>query len=302
MQIVYLAWLILAYSANAAAPGLHTQTAELKRTAASPLPVRAIWPDGDGPFPVIVFSHGIYGNRDGYKPLVEYWARAGYLVLLPSHQDRGEPKFADVLERPIEVSLVLDRVPVLVEKAGLKDKVDLENVGVGGHSLGAHTATMVGGLVMTNEATGKPVSTADSRVDSILVISPAGTSPAMRPSAWDEMVSPTLLVVGSKDEAKRMGKGPEWRMQAWSHLREGWLLWIDKADHSYGGIGSGDIKKRAHVEIVQEATLKFWDATLKQDAAARAWLDSDTLKEKSSGKARIDQRKVQVRSQTHEEE
>jgi predicted dienelactone hydrolase len=80
--------LFLAQLAIAGSPALHSQTAEMKRTGASPLPVRAIWPDGEGPFPVIVFSHGLHLNRDGYKPRVEHWARNGFLVLLPTHDDR----------------------------------------------------------------------------------------------------------------------------------------------------------------------------------------------------------------------
>lgn len=285
-------WLLLVHLACAATPKLHTETAELRRNAASPLPVKAIWPDGDGPFPVIVFSHGVYGSRDGYKPLVEHWARAGYLVLLPSHNDRGEPSVSKLVERPLEITHVLDRVPALIEKAGLKGKVDLERIGVGGHSFGGHTAMMSAGLVMTNPKNGNKVVAADKRVDALLVISPAGIDESIRPDAWKNLVHPAMYVIGSEDVSKRTGKGAHWRMQAWSGLRSGWLLWMEGADHDYGGIaGKGD-GNRQHVKILKEATLKYWDASLKKNADAEGWLDSDALKEKTAGNAEIKRRKA----------
>ena len=286
-------WLILAQLACAGAPTLHSQTAELKRTEASPLPVRAIWPEGDGPFPVIVFSHGVYGNRDGYKPLVEHWARNGYLVVMPSHGDKGKvTDVAALIKRPQELKLVLDRVPTLVEKAGLGGKVDLEHIGVAGHSYGAHSAMMVGGMVMTNPKTGKAIRTADDRVDSLLVISPGGTEASVRPDAWDNLVSPSLMVIGSEDVSNRNGKDAAWRRQAWSHVKDGWLLWIKGADHDYGGIADKGDGDRTQVKILQDTTLQFWDATLKGHSEAEAWLDDNKIGEHYGGKASVERRRA----------
>src|SRR5579885_3303466 len=40
---------------------------------------------GDGPFPVILFSHGLGGTRDGYAYLGRYWASYGYVVVHVQH-------------------------------------------------------------------------------------------------------------------------------------------------------------------------------------------------------------------------
>src|SRR5262245_49018692 len=38
------------------------------------LELRISFPSGQGPFPVIVWSHGAGGSKDNYSPLVEHWA------------------------------------------------------------------------------------------------------------------------------------------------------------------------------------------------------------------------------------
>lgn len=49
--------------------------------------VRISSPEEKGEYPVIIWSHGMYGSKDNYQPLVEYWTRHGYVVIQPSHSD-----------------------------------------------------------------------------------------------------------------------------------------------------------------------------------------------------------------------
>jgi predicted dienelactone hydrolase len=51
------------------------------------LPVAIDYPIYGGPYPVIVFSHGYGGSKNGYEPLVSYWTSFGYVVIRPSHAD-----------------------------------------------------------------------------------------------------------------------------------------------------------------------------------------------------------------------
>src|SRR5689334_6769086 len=51
------------------------------------LPVRVSFPKADGQFPLIVWSHGMYGSKDGYQPLVSHWVSHGYVVIQPTHSD-----------------------------------------------------------------------------------------------------------------------------------------------------------------------------------------------------------------------
>ena len=51
------------------------------------LEIRLTYPVGSGPFPIVIFSHGMFGSRDSYTYLVQYWARHGYFCIQPSHDD-----------------------------------------------------------------------------------------------------------------------------------------------------------------------------------------------------------------------
>ncbi len=134
----------------------------------------------DGPFPLIVFSHGMGGSRDGFAALSAYLASHGYIVVHPTHADsitldrhdaddeidphtgRPRPRLRDLstirrprltdvdpYDRVADVSFVydsLDQIEQGVEDLRLPDgrgKIDRQRLGIAGHSAGAMTAQMV---------------------------------------------------------------------------------------------------------------------------------------------------------------
>ena len=51
------------------------------------IPVKLYFPKtGDGPFPVIIFSHGLGGSRDNYEYLGRHWASHGYVSVHLQHK------------------------------------------------------------------------------------------------------------------------------------------------------------------------------------------------------------------------
>src|ERR1051325_8900796 len=56
------------------------------------VPLKIYFPDAPGLFPVVVFSHGLYGSRETYWALGNYWASHGYVSIHPSHDDSREDK------------------------------------------------------------------------------------------------------------------------------------------------------------------------------------------------------------------
>src|SRR3990167_3541328 len=53
--------------------------------SAGEAPVRVFVPGGKGAFPVILFSHGLGGSREGNRFLGEHWARRGYVAVFLQH-------------------------------------------------------------------------------------------------------------------------------------------------------------------------------------------------------------------------
>lgn len=276
------------------------------------IPLRVTCPKEGGPFPVVVFSHGAGGSGDSYLELSRFWAGHGYVVLQPTHDDslklrrqRGEnitmldamagarADLAGWEQRPADVSFVLDslqeiarRVP---EAAG---KMDASRVGAGGHSFGAHTSQLLGGVLTYLPGEKEPRILADKRVRAVLLMSPQGRSrPGLTERSWEKLMLPMMTLTGSLDTG-RGGQDAEWRTEPFRYSSPGdkYLVFIDGADHGFGGIARSAarlVTRRGddprHREYVKTAGLAFWDAYLKGKADALAYLKSDGLQRFSEG-------------------
>lgn len=110
------------------------------------LPTSLWYPEtGQGPFPVVVFGHGLRFDPGAYSALLSGWASAGFVVAAPTFPltSRTSPGVAgDLADQPADVSFVLTRVLALDTTAGdaLRGRIDERHVAVAGHSLGAMTA------------------------------------------------------------------------------------------------------------------------------------------------------------------
>lgn len=63
------------------------------------LVLSAIYPEGEGKFPVIFFSHGANAPASGANQLAEYWASHGYVVLIPTHADARKSQTDQLFEQ-----------------------------------------------------------------------------------------------------------------------------------------------------------------------------------------------------------
>jgi len=294
---VSLAWAV-APQAPAGRTSVHHAELEVS-TDERPVPVRLSWPSGDGPFPVIVFSHGLGGSGSGYRPLVDHWVAHGFVVAQPTHADsvslldagqrakhrsledfaRDPAVLASWSQRPVEVARVLDALPRLAEEAGLGGRLDMDHVGVGGHSFGAHTTMMVGGLAVGMG--GRRVTAADPRVDALVILSPQGPGRGLDAASYAPVTGPSLVVTGPDDRSPIHGKDGTWRRQAYDAFGPGdhTLLWLEGTPHNLGGI-SGVARPGAAaadpevLELVKSSTLAFWQLWLGGDDGARARVEA----------------------------
>jgi predicted dienelactone hydrolase len=268
------------------------------------LQLRINYPDAKGPFPVIVFSHGARASKDDYLPLTERWAGQGYVTIQPDHSDSralgvkiGDTSvLRDWQNRPADVSFILDSLDELERKEpALKGKMNHARIGVGGHSFGANTAQLIGGakaIVLGGEK-----SFADKRVTAVAILSGQGPGEMLTEESWMTFTRPMLVMTGSRDGPTRDGQPAVWRKKPYELSPPGdkYLVWVEDMDHGFGGIvGTAYVGRYTfkasedQVKYTQIATLAFWDAYLKEDPEALAYLQSDKLARFSQKTATIE--------------
>jgi predicted dienelactone hydrolase len=267
------------------------------------LQIRITYPEKRGTYPLLVFSHGAFGSKDAYEPLIEHWASHGYVCIQATHSDSlslggrpGPGAFRDWKNRPKDVSFVLDSLDEIERRVpDLKGALDREKIGVGGHSFGAHTSQLVGG-VKTRGLAGLE-SHRDRRVRAALLISPQGRGRLLGDDSWKAFKTPAMVITGSNDKG-RNGEDPKWRLDpyALSPAGDKYLVWIEGAYHGFGGItgkkrwsGSGP-DNADHVSIVKKASLAFWDAYVKEKKEAKALLESDAPFKSEKSKVRFERK------------
>ena len=163
------------------------------------------------PVPLVVFSHGIGGSRNGYSYLGRFWSSQGYASLHLQHvgSDRalwtGNPfavvgrlqaaaQDSEATARVQDVSFALDQV-LAGEFAG---RIDAGRIVAAGHSHGANTTLMV---VRARVArAGKLIDLRDPRLKAAIVISaPPFCGETEFGSILGGITVPTLHVTATAD-------------------------------------------------------------------------------------------------------
>lgn len=162
---------------------------------ASALSTQGAPASAEGPFPVVVFSHGSGGLRQQSASIVETIASHGFVVVAPDHpgntaidQLLGTSTAPEVnaTNRVLDAGVVLDRLESGELAGGL---VDTENIAVMGHSFGGFTALASAG--------GYDGIAGDPRVDAVVALAPY--SEFLSNADLESITVPLLVVTGSED-------------------------------------------------------------------------------------------------------
>lgn len=236
--------------------------------------------------PVIVFSHGNAWSMDGYGPLVDRWAAAGFVVVQPTHLDSrrnrigfDDPRFSTIWRlRIADLHAVLDHLGDVLDRVpGLPTRIDASRVAVVGHSWGGHSASaLLGARVLApagdpEEDFTHPVVTAGA------LIATTGTGdtltpfalehlPFMRPD-YSTLSTPTLVITGGKDQSAMSTRGPDWFTDAYT-LSPGAqrMLTITDGEHTLGGVAGEAVRETSDEDPSR--------AALVADAVAAYLLDA----------------------------
>jgi predicted dienelactone hydrolase len=264
------------------------------------VPILVYLPADTSAAPVVLFSHGLGGSRQGSAYLGRHWAARGYVVVFLQHPGsddgvwknrplaeinramRDAASRANLLLRVRDVPAVLDQLARWQGAANhpLAGRLDLSRVGMSGHSFGAVTTQAVSG--QTAPGGGQPFT--DPRIKAAVVFSPSEPATASPAEAFGRVTIPWLLVTGTRDVARLGGStigasDVEKRLSVFPALPPGskYELVLHDAEHSAFSDRAlpGDSVRRNpnHHRVILALSTAFWDAYLKADAAARAWLD-----------------------------
>lgn len=262
-----------------------------------------------GPYPLIVFAHGFSAFRRQSASYAQHLASHGYVVASPDFPGTtltapGGARLYGLLDQPADVSFIIDAL--LVKSADgespLGGTIEPEAIAMTGHSLGGLTAMLT--------AFGER---ADGRIDAILPISPPAcflpadfsearhvptmvvgganeqiVSPSWIAYAYEIAPTPKYFVsIAGADHVRFADvdrtdaelpdivdqlSGGE-RDADWDRIVE--ALEADgskcqQRDEATGDLVSGERQR----ELLRTVALPFFDAYLKQDPAAEAFLEN----------------------------
>jgi fermentation-respiration switch protein FrsA (DUF1100 family) len=228
---------------------LEVRTLKLSRGADRPLPTTVRYPRAGGPYPLILFSHGLTARPADYADLLTTWARAGFVVAAPAypHTSRGVRDFQvlDVLNQPADATYVITQVT-----AALRGRIDARRIAAAGHSAGGITTI---GLFSTDR---------DKRLVAGVVL--AGRQVLGAP--FTGPAAPLLFVHGKRDETVAYADGrAAYDAVTWPKA----FLTVTRGGHTPVGRELG---------VVAATTTDFWRWSLYGDSAAGERLNADATR------------------------
>ncbi len=291
------------------------------------LPIRIYYPQEEGSFPVIIFSHGVGGSKDSFSYLSRFWSSCGYVCIHPTHlgsdlsvlqrvglqallETTNDPEVWS--ERPQDISFIIDSLEKLEQQVPqLKGKINPSFIGVSGHSYGAYTTLLLAGAVIAMPGD-ETTSFRDERACVFLAISPPGTGrQGLHLDSWHRINDPVMTVSGTEDMGLE-GNPPSWRREAFKSMppRDKYHVLVKGANHfsfdpdARGARGHSqrmnkdnlpprardllELENKSLIKIsLQSASMAFWDAYLKFKKPAKEYLRSDALQAYSDGDVAI---------------
>ncbi|MCK6419151.1 MAG: hypothetical protein L6Q57_09550 [Alphaproteobacteria bacterium] len=270
------------------------------------IPYKIYYPQNlSEPKPLILWSHGFGGNRDGAAFLSRFLAGHGYVVVHLTHIGtdssiwEGKPGHPwDVLRnhhvpRPVtldrfaDIPFVLDHLPGWLAENPEIGPIDFARIGMAGHSFGALSTQVAAGQLYPNHDDAL-ISLREPRIKAGILYSPVPIDHLLKgdhPDIYSPIAIPLLHMTGTQDFAPIGGEPYETRLKIFEqsiHAPRA-LLIKEGGDHmiyngTRGKLEENPLRGR-HEEIIQIASLAYWDALLRHDSKAEHWLREGGLQD-----------------------
>jgi predicted dienelactone hydrolase len=312
--IAALAFVFVALAPARAEPKLQVDTTlgEWTDTARSnrAVPYKIYFPtNAQGARPVVIFSHGLGGNRDGAEYLLRFLAENGYAAVAVQHPGSDTPAVFGEIERAggaanredaagkikdaVSPRAAADRfrdIPFALDQltqmnagdAKLRGRLDLSKVGMSGHSYGAVTTMALSGQSLA----GGRFNAGDPRITAAIAYSPSKPRMGDPAQAFATIQIPTFHMTGTEDKTPLdRGEPPESRQIPYRNITNAdkYLIVFTGGDHMiFSGRGlrredrPNDPKFHA---LIQKASLAYWDAYLMGNKDAKAYLTDGRFKQ-----------------------
>ncbi|MGH1379024.1 MAG: alpha/beta hydrolase family protein [Alphaproteobacteria bacterium] len=266
------------------------------------VPYKIYYPEGHdlSKIPVLIWSHGFGGNRDGAAFISRFLAGQGYVIVHITHAGtdsslwEGKGGHAwdvlqkatisrdDTLNRMYDVPFVLDQLESWVsDNPDVGRFMDFDRIGMSGHSFGAMTTQVMAGMMFPNKEN-ELVSLRDSRISCGIAYSPvpiAHLTDALPKDVYSTIDIPLFHMTGTDDASPLESYGYEHRLIVRDNANHDaqYLQVLDGGDHMVYNGTRGKLarnpKRDEHEDEIKLAALAFWDAHFKDDDDAKSWLE-----------------------------
>ncbi|MFC1580537.1 alpha/beta hydrolase family protein [Thermodesulfobacteriota bacterium] len=257
-------------------------------------------------YPVVIFSHGLGGSRNTAAYLGRYLAENNYLAFHIQHpgsdsslwQNSGSKDIMGTMEASLrnprnainrfqDVPFVLDQLKKLdVSDSTFKGHLDLEKIGMAGHSYGARSTMFAAG-----ERIGRGYrSFKDSRIRAGVILSPKLPRRNVDlERAYQDIDIPLFHITGTRDGSplpSSRNMDPAQRTKPYQYIENNipqYLLVLHQADHmTFSGrrldTPAETEDDQRHIAAVQKGVLAFYDGYVKGDSEALKWLRKGFVK------------------------
>ncbi len=249
---------------------------------------------GSNAAPVVVFSHGLGGTREGSPFLGKHWAARGYVAVFVQHPGSDDSVWKDLpaakrmaaLQEAASVKnsiLRIQDVPAVLDQLAkwngepahaLVGRLNVKQVGMSGHSFGGATTQAISG--QTFGIVAQPLT--ETRIKAAIIMSPSLPLRGDAKAAFAKVNVPWLLMTGTLDGGVVGNQTPETRRGVYPLLPPGnkFELVLNKAEHSAfterALPGEKEPRNPNHHRVILALSTAFWDTSLRDDSDAKKWL------------------------------